>query len=105
MQSISTPDHSGTVTPTVSCPTVSVIVLGGGSGNVALDSTSFPDSTVLSYGGDNFDANGDGYLDAAEIASVTHIDVQGKGITSLEGIENFTALTYHDAGLKIISSA
>ena len=41
---------------------------------------------------ENFDADSDGTLSDAEISSVTAINVQGKEITRLNGIEYFTAL-------------
>ena len=62
---------------------------------IAINAANFPDAnfrTVVS----TFDKNGDGKLNEAEIAAVTEIDCSGKNISSLKGIEYFTALTYLD---------
>ena len=59
---------------------------------IAIDETNFPDENfrnwVLSQ-----DYGQDGMLTEAEIAGVTEIDVSRKNISSLKGIEYFTALT------------
>ena len=59
---------------------------------LALNSSNFPDNNFLLYVKD-LDPNTNGVLTDAEIAEVTEIDVQGKNISSLRGIEFFTALT------------
>ena len=62
---------------------------------VAVDEQNFPDTNfrnwvkAQSYGSD-------GILTKAEIAGVTKIDVYDNSISSLKGIEYFTALTYLD---------
>ncbi|MBR5701688.1 MAG: hypothetical protein IKX47_04420 [Oscillospiraceae bacterium] len=61
------------------------------AGSVTIDSTNFPDTTFRNYISDVFD-NGDGVLSAAEIAAVTTITVSNMDITTLKGIEYFTAL-------------
>ena len=59
---------------------------------IAINEANFPDAnfrTVVSI----FDKNGDGKLNEAEIAAVTKIFCSEKNISSLKGIEHFTALT------------
>ena len=64
----------------------------GYPGGLAIDATNFPDEKfrnwilAQSYGEN-------GYLTDEEIAGVTGIDVSGKYISNLKGIEFFTALT------------
>lgn len=58
---------------------------------LALNSSNFPDNNFLLYVKD-LDPNNNGVLTDAEIADVTEIDVQGKNISSLRGIEYFTVL-------------
>ena len=58
---------------------------GGGISN-------FPDEIFREYVSTDLDLDHDGVLSDEEIAAVTGIDVTGLGITSLKGIENFTAL-------------
>ena len=58
---------------------------------IAINEANFPDAnfrTVVS----TFDKNGDGKLNDAEIAAVTVINCSKKNISSLKGIEYFTAL-------------
>ena len=60
---------------------------------VYINATNFPDAAFRNYVGD-FDLNKNGYLTDDEIAYVTQIIVSLMNITSLKGIEHFTALTY-----------
>ena len=60
---------------------------------IYISSSLFPDAVFRSYVKTNFDKDGDGYLTQQEINSVTSIDVEEKGITSVSGIELFTELT------------
>ena len=60
---------------------------------IAIDATNFPDDIFREYVSSNCDADKDTYLSANEIAAVTRIDVSTKSISSLKGIEYFTALT------------
>ena len=65
-------------------------------GSVKINAVNFPDDNFRTYISDNFDnENGtkDGKLSQDEIAAVTAIDVSGKSIRELTGIEYFTALT------------
>lgn len=58
---------------------------------VAIDETNFPDNDFLLWAKAQTFAD-DNYLNDKEAASVTAIDISGKGITTLKGIEHFTAL-------------
>ena len=59
---------------------------------IAINAANFPDANFRAVVS-TFDNNGDEQLDEAEIAAVTEIDCSGKNISSLKGIEYFTALT------------
>ncbi|MBQ9564318.1 MAG: leucine-rich repeat domain-containing protein, partial [Synergistaceae bacterium] len=100
-----TPTQAGTFTVTVTATniagsvnkTFTLVIDGNGGGDTPTGlsiegSGVFPDSALRSYLSDNFDTDGDDVLSAEEIAAVTEMDVSGKGITTLDGIENFTAL-------------
>ena len=62
---------------------------------VYINATNFPDAAFRNYVGD-FDLNSNGYLTENEIDAVTEISVPMMNITSLKGIEYFTALTTLD---------
>ena len=62
-------------------------------GGIAIDETSFPDPVFRAYVAETCDTDSNGTLSDAEIANVTKIDVGSNKITSLAGIEVFTALT------------
>ena len=62
------------------------------NGDVAINETNFPDDNFRSYVSENFDTNGDGKLSASEIAAATSIYVTECSITTLKGVEYFTAL-------------
>ena len=59
---------------------------------VAINPTNFPDNTFLTWV-KYYDKNSDDVLSEAEIAAVTYIEISDRGITTLKGIEYFTALT------------
>ncbi len=61
---------------------------------IAIDATNFPDENFRTYVSSNCDTDKDTYLSDDEIAAVKEIDVSGKSIASLKGIEYFTALTW-----------
>ena len=61
-------------------------------GDVAINETYFPDENFRGYVKEKLDKNKDDILSAEEIAAVKDIHVEGKPITSIEGIEHFTAL-------------
>ncbi|MGN0598694.1 MAG: GBS Bsp-like repeat-containing protein [Oscillospiraceae bacterium] len=68
-----------------------------------INSTNFPDSNFRSYIS-SFDKNGNGGLSVKEIAAVTSINVSGKSISSLKGIEYFTSLTSLDCSNNSLTS-
>ena len=59
---------------------------------IAINAANFPDANFRAVVS-TFDKNGDGKLNETEIAAVTKIDCSKKNISSLKGIEHFTALT------------
>ena len=63
------------------------------AGEVAVNATNFPDANFRAYVSANCDTDGDKKLSASEIAEVTEISCASKGISSLKGVEHFTALT------------
>ena len=60
---------------------------------VEISEANFPDATFRNYISSNIDRDKDGWLYEDEFAEVTEINVSGKGIKSLKGIEYFTELT------------
>ena len=58
-----------------------------------IDEEHFPDETFRGYVAEEFDDDGDGYLNDEEITAITEIDVSMMGISSLHGIEYFPELT------------
>ncbi|MBQ6919894.1 MAG: leucine-rich repeat domain-containing protein, partial [Synergistaceae bacterium] len=69
------------------------LMCGGAWADVAVNATNFPDDNFRSYVSSNFDTDSNGVLSDEEIANVTSIYVSGRGISSLQGVEHFTALT------------
>ena len=61
--------------------------------DVVIDETNFPDEGFREYVKKEFDKDNNGSLSAEEIAAANRIHVTGKPITSIKGIEYFTALT------------
>ena len=59
---------------------------------VSINTASFPDNVFRDYVSQNFDTDRNGTLSDAEIAAIEYIEVRERGISSLRGIENFTAL-------------
>ena len=62
------------------------------AGGIVIDGSNFPDGGFCEYVKTNFDADGDGMLSPREIEAVTDIDCSGLKITSLKGLEYFSAL-------------
>ncbi len=60
--------------------------------SINLNATNFPDSIFCQYLSENFDIDGNEELSDSEINAVEKIDVDGRGISSLEGIKFFTRL-------------
>lgn len=76
---------------------VTVAPLAFGDDLVQINATTFPDATFRRVIGDDFDFNGDGYLDAAERSITTmqlseRIDFDTEEILDLKGVELFTNL-------------
>lgn len=69
---------------------------------VSISAENFPDEAFRNYVSANFD-DGDGILSDTEISAVTAINVNGKGIKSLKGIEYFTALTKLDCNNNFLT--
>ena len=63
-----------------------------GKKGIAIDAVNFPDANFRSIVTENYDTDKDGNLSDTEIAAVEKIDCVDKGISSLKGIEYFTAL-------------
>ena len=74
------------------------------NGDVAINETNFPDAKFRSYVSSKFDSNGDGMFSASEIAAVTSIDVHRSNISTLTGVEFFTALKYLNCDENSLSS-
>ena len=62
------------------------------AGDVVINETNFPDDIFRSYVSETFDQNGDGVLSPDEIENAISIECSWKGISSLKGIEYFTAI-------------
>ena len=64
-----------------------------------INAENFPDEQFRGYVSGNFDTDRNGILDSDEAAEVVRLDLDfyGAHITSLKGIEYFTALTWLDA--------
>ncbi|MBR0257138.1 MAG: CotH kinase family protein, partial [Synergistaceae bacterium] len=58
---------------------------------IYISSESFPDSNFLAYL-KTLDTNNNSFLDSSELKAITSINVSGKNIASLKGIELFPAL-------------
>ncbi len=72
---------------------------------IPINEENFPDAVFREYYVDQkFDTTDDDFLDADEIAAVTEIDVHGRGISDLTGVEYFTALTYLDCYNNALTS-
>ena len=85
------------------------------AGEVAIDETNFPDANFRQYVLDYCDADGNYALSAEEIANITEIHASGDAlsppdyipnppISSLKGIEHFTALTFLDCSGNLLTS-
>ena len=60
---------------------------------VAITKENFPDKAFRAYVEEKFDTDKNGWLNDAEIAETTSIDVHGESITDLKGIEFFGSMT------------
>ena len=73
-------------------------------GNIAIDVANFPDSIFRTYVSDNFDTDKDGALSESEIKAAKTVELNGKGITTLKGIENLTYVQYLDCSNNKLTS-
>ena len=64
-----------------------------GSDALPISEDNFPDENFCDYVSSNFDSNNDKFLTVEERYEATAINVDGKSISSLQGIELFTNLT------------
>lgn len=71
---------------------------------VAINSTNFPDANFRSYVSSTLDTDKSKGLSSTEIKAVTNIDVSGKSIKNLKGIERFTALKELNASNNNLTS-
>ena len=62
-------------------------------GEVAIDEINFPDANFRAYVQSAFDKDGSGTLSQEEIDKAKYIYCDNKAISSLKGVEFFTALT------------
>lgn len=73
---------------------VSIQCLGGipvhAAAGVAVTAKNFPDANFRSVIANTYDRDGDGYLSDYEISTTMNIVCEGKGISSIKGIEFFT---------------
>ena len=72
--------------------------------DIAINEGNFPDANFRSYVSTTFDNDKNNTLSKAEIAAVKEIGVSNKSISSLEGIEKFTALTKLDCSGNRLTS-
>ena len=61
---------------------------------IAINVTNFPDDSFRKYVKSNFDKDSNGELSQSEIAGVTDIHIGESEVSSLKGVEYFTALEY-----------
>ena len=82
-----------------------IVAPSGESGEsfIAIDETNFPDANFRSYVSEGFDTDQDGFLSDTEIAAVHSIEVYNKDISSLQGVEVFTELSYLDCSYNNLS--
>jgi len=63
------------------------------SASVEINADNFPDENFRQYVSNNFDSDSSGSLSVTELQNVSYISVTYSNISSLKGIEYFTALT------------
>ena len=72
--------------------TLNVTVVPDGS--IVIDASNFPDPNFRAYVKEKLDKDNNNCLSESEREAVKEIHVNGKGITTLEGIQNFPYLKY-----------
>jgi len=69
-----------------------------------IDETNFPDEAFRAYVRETFDTDNDGKLNAEEITAAQRIDINNKGIATLQGIEHFPELTYLSCQRNVLTA-
>ena len=72
--------------------TTKLILNDAAADGIPVDEEHFPDANFRAYVSSKADKDGNGYLSTSEIGAMRDISVASKGISSLKGIEYFTAL-------------
>ncbi len=82
------------------CMALSMVPLSAlaADGDVAINETNFPDTVFRAYVQKEFDTNNDSVLSEAEIAGAKEIKAYSSKISSLKGVEHFTALETLECG-------
>ena len=71
---------------------------------IEVNATNFPDEAFRNWVLQNVSGASDGFLTDEEIANVTNIICNSKNITSLQGVEFFTALVYLNCESNLLAS-
>ena len=71
---------------------------------IPITEAEFPDPIFRSFVTENYDGDSDGYLSDIELEAVTSMDVSNRNLSSLGGIEHFTALTDLDCSFNRLTS-
>ena len=72
--------------------------------DIPIDEDHFPDANFREVISEDYDWNYDGILSADEIAGITDLKVNHRGISTLKGIEYFTSLTKLECWLNNLTS-
>ena len=80
------------------------LICGSALADVSIDAVNFPDELFRAYVSRMLDADRDGFLSNSEISQITDVDVLSEGITSVQDIEYFAALTYLECGSNKLTS-
>ncbi|HPE38666.1 MAG TPA: DUF4214 domain-containing protein [Bacillota bacterium] len=72
-------------------------------GEVAINSTNFPDETFRNYVARYFDDDNNDFLSATEIDAVTEIEIHSYSVNDLTGIEKFSQLTKLDCDSSLLT--
>lgn len=68
------------------------IIASAAEGDVAINTTNFPDAVFRNYVKEKFDTDKNGVLSAEEIGKVGQISLYKQNVSSLQGVEYFTSL-------------
>ena len=81
-----------TLIPAMAIMLLPAFAMHAKASNVSINESNFPDAQFRNYISEEFDSDGNGVIKDSEIAEITWISCDGKGIYDLKGIEYFTAL-------------